>query len=101
MRVLVIESEHKIANAIKRGLEQETYAVDVAYDGDEGLSSALTDEYDVIILDRMLPGKVEGLAICKEVRQAGIHTPILLLTAKDQVRDRVAGPHPWARGCFV
>jgi len=91
MRVLVIESEHKIANAIKRGLEQETYAVDVAYDGDEGLSSALTDEYDVIILDRMLPGKVEGLAICKEVRQAGIHTPILLLTAKDQVRDRVAG----------
>lgn len=91
MRVLVVEDEHKIANAIKRGLEQETYAVDVAYDGDDGLSSALTGEYDLIILDRMLPGKVEGLGICKEVRQAGIHTPILLLTAKDQVRDRVAG----------
>jgi len=87
----VVEDEHKIANAIKRGLEQETYAVDIAYDGDEGLSSALTGEYDVIILDRMLPGSVEGLGICKEVRQQGIHTPILLLTAKDQIRDRVAG----------
>ena len=87
----MVEDEHKIANAIKRGLEQETYAVDIAYDGDEGLSSALTGEYDVIILDRMLPGSVEGLGICKEVRQQGIHTPILLLTAKDQIRDRVAG----------
>jgi DNA-binding response OmpR family regulator len=91
MRLLVVEDEHKIANAIKRGLEQETYAVDVEYDGDDGLSSALTGEYDVIILDRMLPGSIEGLGICKEVREHGIHTPILLLTAKDQVRDRVAG----------
>jgi len=91
MRVLIVEDEHKIANAIKRGLEQETYAVDIAYDGDEGLSSALTGEYDIIILDRMLPGSIEGIGICKEVRQQGIHTPILLLTAKDQVRDRVVG----------
>ena len=91
MRVLVIESEHKIANVINRGLTQETYEVDVAYDGDSGLSSALTGGHDIIILDRMLAGSMEGLAICKEVRQSGIHTPILLLTAKDQVRDRVAG----------
>lgn len=91
MRILVVEDEHKIAGAIKRGLEQESYAVDVAYDGDEGLSSALTDEYDVIILDRMLPGLLDGADICKEVRAGGIRTPILMLTAKDKVADRVDG----------
>jgi len=91
MRILVVEDEHKIAAAIKRGLEQETYAVDVAYDGDEGLSSALTDEYDVIVLDRMLPGLLDGAEICKEVRANGVRTPILMLTAKDKIGDRVAG----------
>ena len=91
MRILVVEDEYKIANAIKRGLEQESYAVDVAYNADEGLSSALTDEYDLILLDRMLPGLIEGLDICKEVRANNIHTPILMLTAKDQINDRVAG----------
>ena len=87
----MVEDEHKIANAIKRGLEQESYAVDVAYDADEGLSNALTGEHDLIVLDRMLPGMIEGLDICKEVRANGIHTPILMLTAKDQIRDRVSG----------
>jgi DNA-binding response OmpR family regulator len=91
MRILVVEDEHKIAAAVKRGLEQETYAVDVAYDGDEGLSSALTDEYDVIVLDRMLPGLLDGAEICKEVRANGVRTPILMLTAKDKIGDRVAG----------
>lgn len=91
MRILVVEDEHKIAGAIKRGLEQETYAVDVAYDSDEGLSSALTGEYDVIVLDRMLPGLLDGAEICKEVRAEGIRTPILMLTAKDKVADRVEG----------
>jgi DNA-binding response OmpR family regulator len=91
MRVLVIEDEHKIANAIKRGLELETYAVDVSYDGDEGLRTALADEYDLIILDRMLPGSIDGLEICKQLRSEGMHTPILMLTAKDQIRDRVSG----------
>ncbi len=91
MRILVVEDEHKIAGAIKRGLEQESYAVDVAYDSDEGLSSALTDEYDVVVLDRMLPGLLDGADICKEVRAAGIRTPILMLTAKDKVADRVGG----------
>jgi two-component system copper resistance phosphate regulon response regulator CusR len=91
MRVLVIEDEHKIAGALKRGLEQEGYAVDVAYDADEGLSSALTAEHDIIILDRMLPGLIEGVDVCKEVRANGIHTPILMLTAKDQINDRVTG----------
>lgn len=91
MRVLVVEDEHKIANAIKRGLELETYAVDVAYDGDSGLSSAQADDYDLIILDRMVPGSIDGVGICKSLRDAGDHTPVLFLTAKDQVRDRVAG----------
>jgi DNA-binding response OmpR family regulator len=91
MRILVVEDEHKIAAAIKRGLEQESYAVDVVYDGDEGLSSALTDEYDVIILDRMLPGLLDGAEICKEVRANNIRTPILMLTAKDKISDRVEG----------
>jgi|ERR1700683_609639 len=91
MRILVVEDEHKIAGAIKRGLEQESYAVDVVYDGDEGLSSALTDEYDIIILDRMLPGLLDGADICKEIRAGGIRTPVLMLTAKDKVADRVGG----------
>jgi two-component system copper resistance phosphate regulon response regulator CusR len=91
MRILVVEDEHKIAGALKRGLEQESYAVDLAYEGDEGLSSALTDEYDVIILDRMLPGLLDGADICKEVRANGIRTPVLMLTAKDKIGDRVEG----------
>ncbi len=91
MRILVVEDEHKIAGAIRRGFEQESFAVDVAYDADEGLSAALTGEHDVIILDRMLPGLIEGIDICKEIRAEGIHTPVLVLTAKDKVGDRVAG----------
>jgi DNA-binding response OmpR family regulator len=91
MRILVIEDEHKIAGALKQGLEQESYAVDVAYDADEGLSQALTAEHDLIVLDRMLPGLIEGAEITKEVRANGIHTPIIMLTAKDQVNDRVTG----------
>jgi DNA-binding response OmpR family regulator len=91
MRILVVEDEHKIANAIKQGLVQEKYAVDVEYDADSGLGAALHESYDVMIIDRMLPGSIEGLDICREVRQAGLHTPILLLTAKDQIRDKVDG----------
>ncbi len=91
MRILIIEDEHKIANAIKQGLMQENYAVDVEYDGDSGLGSALNEEYDVMVIDRMLPGSIDGLGITKQVREAGTHTPILLLTAKDQIKDRVEG----------
>ena len=91
MRILVIEDEHKIANAIKQSLEQEKYAVDVCYNGDDGLASVLNDDYDGVILDRMLPGSVDGIAICKEIRKEENHVPILILTAKDQIRDRVAG----------
>lgn len=90
VRILIVEDEHKIANALKRGLEQEHYAVDVAFDGDDGLASAEAENYDLIILDRMLPGK-DGITICQELRKGGKHTPIIMLTAKDQIRDRVQG----------
>lgn len=91
MRILIVEDEHKIAAAIKRGLELQTYAVDTAYNGDDGLSMASTEPYDLIILDRMLPGNVDGLGIVRELRTAGNHVPILMLTAKDRVIDRAAG----------
>jgi DNA-binding response OmpR family regulator len=91
MRILVVEDERKIANAIKKGLEQEAYAVDVAYDGEEGLSSATVEEYDLVIMDRMLPGGHDGIEIISEIRREKKRMPILLLTAKDKVRDRVEG----------
>lgn len=91
MRILVVEDEHKIANAIKRGLEQESYVVDVSYDGDSGLTMATTATYDLVILDRMLPGNYDGLEIVKQMRDQAIHTPLLLLTTKDSVRNRVTG----------
>ncbi len=91
MRLLIVEDEHKIAGAIKQGLERQSYAVDVAYDGDQGLSMATTEPYDLIILDRMLPGKVDGLGILERLREQNNHVPVLLLTAKDKVLDRASG----------
>jgi len=90
MRLLVIEDDHKIANAIKKGLAQEAYAVDVSFDGKDGLANALTFDYDLIIIDRMLPG-VDGIKICKVLREKKYNTPILFLTAKDKISDRVEG----------
>jgi len=90
MRILVVEDDRKIANAIKKGLEQESYAVDVSYDGQDGLGSALTIDYDLIVLDRMLP-EVDGIQICRAMRDKDLNTPILILTAKDKIRDRVEG----------
>ncbi len=91
MRILLIEDERKIANALKRGLEQESYAVDVAYDGQEGYGRAMVGKFDILILDRMLPGIADGLDICRAMRKANMHQPVLLLTARDATRDRVEG----------
>lgn len=88
MRILIVEDEHRIAQSIKKGLEQEHFAVDVAYDGLDGFDLATTEEYDLILLDLMLPGK-DGRSICQELRQKSINTPILVLTAKGQVEDKV------------
>lgn len=90
MKLLIVEDEVKIARALQRGLEQERFAVEIVHDGEAGLAAAEADEYDIIVLDRMLPG-MDGLAICQALRETGNTTPILMLTAKDQVRDRVAG----------
>lgn len=91
MRVLIIEDEHKIANALKRALEQESYAVDVSYDGDDGYAMATTEPYDVAIIDRMLPGDHTGIDIVEAMREAKIHTPILLLTALGSTSDKTKG----------
>lgn len=90
MRILVVEDEHKIANSIKKGLEQEAYAVDVAYDGVEGFDLAATEDYDVIVLDLMLPG-MDGVELCRRLRDEKKHTPILMLTAKGELKDKVRG----------
>lgn len=91
MRVLVIEDEHKIARALKRALEQESYAVDVSYDGDDGYAMATTEPYDLAIIDRMIPGSYDGLAIVKAMREQKIHTPVLFLTALGTIDDRTTG----------
>jgi DNA-binding response OmpR family regulator len=90
MRILIVEDEHRIANTIKKGLEQERYAVGVTYNGTDGFDLASTEEYDLIILDLLLPG-IDGVTICKELRKNQIHIPILMLTAKGQIQDRVQG----------
>ncbi len=90
MRLLVVEDEHLIANSIKKGLEQEKYAVDVAFDGNDGFDLASSEDYDLIILDLLLPG-MDGIKVCRELRAKQIHTPILMLTAKGQIRDKIEG----------
>ncbi|MCC6502108.1 MAG: response regulator, partial [Deltaproteobacteria bacterium] len=90
MRILVIEDEKKVSAFIKRGLEQESYAVDVVEDGVEGQQYAEINDYDAIILDIMLPKK-SGLDVLKDMKNAGVKAPVLLLTARDSVEDRVKG----------
>jgi two-component system, OmpR family, response regulator len=91
MRVLIIEDEHKIARALQKALTQETYAVDICFTSDDGLAMATTEPYDVMIIDRMLPGGSDGLSIVKELRALGIHTPVLLLTAMGSIQDKTDG----------
>jgi DNA-binding response OmpR family regulator len=90
MRILVVEDEHKLASVLKRGLEEHGYAVDIAYDGEDGLALAMAAPYDLIVLDIMLP-KRDGLSVCNQLRSQNMHMPVLMLTARDAVDDRVAG----------
>ena len=90
MKILVVEDEKKVSSFIKRGLEEEKYDVDTAYDGEEGLKMAIAGQYDAIVLDWMLP-KQDGLGVLKELRAQKRITPVLMLTAKDTVEDIVAG----------
>lgn len=91
MRILIVEDDQKIAGAVKRGLERQSYAVDVAHDADAGLDKALNEPYDLVILDRMLPGGTDGIGILKAMRDNKLHTPVLMLTAKDRVLNRAEG----------
>lgn len=90
MRILIVEDEKSLADIIKRGLEEEDYAVDVAYNGEDGLFMAENEPSDLIVLDIMLP-IVDGMTILKRIRKAGVKTPVLMLTAKDTVTDKVSG----------
>ncbi|MEW6376026.1 MAG: response regulator transcription factor, partial [Thermodesulfobacteriota bacterium] len=90
MRILVIEDEKKVAQFIKKGLEEEHYAVDTAYDGEMGLYLAEVNEYDLIVLDLMIP-KIDGLEVLRRIRENRNNVPILVLTARDTVEDIVKG----------
>jgi heavy metal response regulator len=90
VRILVVEDEQRIAAFVKRGLEEERYAVDVAFDGEEALDWATAVDYDLIVLDVLLPKK-DGFQVCRELRDWGNQVPILMLTARDTVEDRVRG----------
>ncbi len=89
-RILVVEDERKVLRGLQRGLEQEGYEVVAAANGDTGSELALTQPFDCLVLDRMLPGR-DGLAVLADLRRAGKTTPVLILTARDAVDDRVAG----------
>lgn len=90
MRILVVEDETKVASFIRRGLEAEHYQVDIAADGQSGLDRVFDEDYDLMILDILLP-KRDGLSVLKEIRRRRLPLPVLLLTARDTVADRVAG----------
>ncbi|HSX41865.1 MAG TPA: response regulator transcription factor [Candidatus Saccharimonadales bacterium] len=91
MRVLLVEDEPKLRLALKKGLEQENFAVDGEETAEGGLGMAMTQDYDVIILDRMLPGGLDGLEVVKRLRAKGQKVPVIFLTARDEVKDRVEG----------
>ena len=90
MRILLVEDEKKLSDVVKKGLIEEGYAVDQAFNGEEGLYLAESESYDVIVLDIMLP-KIDGMTVCKELRKKGIVIPVLMLTAKTRVEDKVTG----------
>jgi heavy metal response regulator len=90
MRVLLVEDEARIADFVSKGLSEDGYAVDVAHDGEEALDWVDVAEFDVVILDVMLPVR-DGIEVCRELRRRGVQTPVLMLTARDAVEDRVRG----------
>jgi heavy metal response regulator len=90
MRILVVEDEEKVASFIRKGLVEERYAVDVALDGEEGLTMAQINPYDLVVLDLMLP-KLDGFRVLQRMRSDGVDTPVLVLTARDGIGDKVRG----------
>jgi two-component system copper resistance phosphate regulon response regulator CusR len=90
MRVLLVEDDERIARFVAKGLREQSYAVDVAANGDDALYQAEINTYDLFVLDIMIPG-TDGFAVCRRIREAGIRTPLLMLTARDAVEDRITG----------
>ena len=90
MRILVIEDEKKVMKFLKQGLEEEHYTVDAAPDGDAGLQSAMSGNYDLVILDILIPKK-DGITLLRELRAKHVNTPVLMLTAKTSIEDKVEG----------
>ena len=90
MRILLVEDEEYIAEAVEHSLKKNNYSVDLAFDGEYGLDCALSCIYDIIVLDIMLP-KMDGIAVLREMRKEGVKTPVILLTAKGQIKDRIHG----------
>ncbi len=90
MQILIVEDEKKIAHFLRRGLLEENYAVDLAFDGEEALEKFDINPYDLILLDLMIP-KVDGVAVCQKIRETNPQIPILMLTAKDSVDDKIKG----------
>ena len=90
MRILVVEDDRKVGAFLQKGLREEQYAVDLCRNGEDALDAALVNPYDVIVLDVLLP-RLNGFAVCRELRGRGVFTPVLMLTAKDTVEDKVAG----------
>lgn len=88
MQILIVEDEEKIANFLRRGLLEESYAVDIASDGENALYKIFINEYDLIILDLLIP-KVDGITVCRKIREVNANIPILVLTAKDAIEDKV------------
>ena len=90
MRVLIVEDERRLAEALGQIMAEQRYQTDVVYDGADGLDYALTEQYDVIVLDVMLP-KLDGFEVASRLRHAHVSTPILMLTARDEMPDKIAG----------
>lgn len=90
MRVLLVEDDTRIANFVSKGLRENSYAIDVAYDGEQGIYQTTIHDYDLIILDVMLP-KIDGFEVCRRIRENGNKTPILMLTARDAIEDKITG----------
>jgi two-component system, OmpR family, copper resistance phosphate regulon response regulator CusR len=90
MRILVVEDEHKVAKAIKEGLEDEGFEVELAHSGDEAFTAITTGKFDLVVLDVMLPGR-NGLEVLSSIRTHGVPTPVLVLSARDSAADRIKG----------
>ncbi len=90
MKILIIEDDEKIVNFLKKGLEEESYSIDYSLNGDEGIYLASVNDYDLILLDIMLPVK-DGIEVCRTLRSNSINTPIIMLTAKDSIEDKIKG----------